>query len=163
MQQLRGMRNSTIIDDTYNASPAAVKAALDFFYDKEAPYKIAVLGSINEFGEFSESAHKEVASYLDPKRINLLITVGVDAEKFIAASFKSRGGRAESYLNPFMAGDFLTKALKDNTLVLAKGSQNLIYTEEVIKKILADPTDASKLVRQSPEWMQKKQEQFLDR
>jgi len=46
--------------------------------------------------------------------------------------------------------------------VLVKGSQNRVYCEEATKLLLADPTDAAKLVRQSPFWMRLKRAQFPD-
>jgi hypothetical protein len=45
-------------------------------------------------------------------------------------------------------------------VVLAKGSQNGVFTEEAIKRLLLDPTDAEKLVRQSPAWLTTKARQF---
>jgi len=45
-------------------------------------------------------------------------------------------------------------------VVLAKGSQNGVFAEEALKPLLADPTDAEKLVRQSPHWLNAKERQF---
>ena len=59
MQKLKGIKNSTIIDDTYNASPDAVKMALDALYAFETPQRIAILGMMNELGAISEAEHKK--------------------------------------------------------------------------------------------------------
>ena len=66
LQPLRGQKDSIIIDDSYNASPIAVKAALDVLYDFPASQRIAILGSMNEMGDLSPDMHKEVGSYCKP-------------------------------------------------------------------------------------------------
>ena len=47
-----------MIDDTYNASPVAVNAALDVLYGLKSKQRIAILGSMNELGVFSPEAHR---------------------------------------------------------------------------------------------------------
>jgi UDP-N-acetylmuramoyl-tripeptide--D-alanyl-D-alanine ligase len=64
--------------------------------------------------------------------------------------------------SPYAAGEFLKLMLQPGDVVLVKGSQNLVYCEEAVKLLLADPADAAKLVRQSPAWMKRKATQFAD-
>ena len=53
----------TIINDCYNASPDSMKAALDVLGNTKGKRKIAILGNMNELGNESEKAHKEVGEY----------------------------------------------------------------------------------------------------
>ena len=55
----RGRRGSTIIDDTYNASPASMLAALDLL-GESAGRKIAVLGDMRELGSVEAEGHRDV-------------------------------------------------------------------------------------------------------
>jgi UDP-N-acetylmuramoyl-tripeptide--D-alanyl-D-alanine ligase len=145
MQILKGINSSTIIDDSYNSSPDAAKLALDFLYKQQAPQKIAVLGSINEMGGYSQQAHADVGNYCDPKQLDLLITIGAQAEKYLAPEAEAKGCKVKSFDNPYFAGEFLKTIIKQGAAILVKGSQNGVFSEEAIKSILADPNDAAKL------------------
>ncbi len=160
MQILPGIKDSTLIDDTYNASPIAVKAALDVVYSGEASQRIAILGSMNELGDHSEEAHREVGEYCDPEKLDLVITVGREAQDFLAPAAKKRGCIVHTFLSPYEAGEFAHGELKDGAVVLAKGSQNGVFAEEALKALLADKADEAKLVRQSAHWMKVKHKQF---
>lgn len=156
MQRLAGIKNSIIIDETYNASPVAVKAALDSLYAMDAPQKIVILGNMNELGHMSESAHLEVGAYCEPKQLDLVVTIGPDANKYLAEAAKGRGCAVASFNDPFSAGEFVKNRIKSGAVVLAKGSQNGVFAEEAVKLLLKNSADESKLVRQSPEWLKKK-------
>jgi UDP-N-acetylmuramoyl-tripeptide--D-alanyl-D-alanine ligase len=162
LQQLAGVKNSRLFDDTYNASPLATKAALDVLYETDAPQRIAILGSMNELGVTSKNAHQEVGAYCDPKKLKLVVTIGADARKYLAPAAKKAGCEVKSFTGPYEAGDFVKKQLKSKAVVLAKGSQNGVFAEEALKTLLADPADGAKLVRQSGYWLAVKRAQFGD-
>ena len=159
-QRLAGINGSTIIDDTYNASPEAVKAALDFLYQEKATQKIAILGNMNELGAYSEAAHREAGAYCDPAKVNLVLTLGPDANKFLAPAAKAKGCEVRSYDSPYVLAADLAELIKPGALILAKGSQNRVFAEEAIKPLLANPQDQVKLVRQSKAWIKIKERQF---
>lgn len=160
MQRLSGIRNATVIDDSYNASPDAIKAALDVLAQFDVPQRIAVLGTMNEMGDYSPQAHREVGSYCDPDVLSLVVTIGADANEYLAAEAEKRGCKVERFLSPYDAGEFVKQQLADGAAVLFKGSQNAVFAEEAIKPVLADKADESLLVRQSGYWMAKKRQQF---
>lgn len=160
MQILPGLQNTTLIDDTYNASPLAVNAALDVLYKAKASQRIAMLGSMNELGDYSPEAHREVGEYCDPKKLDVLVTIGKDAAAYLAPAARGRGCKVETFDSPLDAGKFVRRKLQTGAVVLAKGSQNHVFAEEAIKFLLADPADATKLVRQSSYWLEVKRRQF---
>lgn len=160
MQKIAGLNGSVIIDDTYNASPQAVIAALDTLYRLDAPHKIAVLGNMNELGDYSKEAHTEVGKYCDPKKVSLVLTLGPDANNYLAAAAEGNGCKVMRFEDPYSLGEYLKTILKENYLVLFKGSQNKVFAEEAVKIVLADPNDSSKLVRQSESWLKTKQANF---
>ena len=160
MQILAGLHDSIIIDDTYNASPAPVIAGLDVLAQTPATRRIAILGSMNELGNYSQQAHEEVGAHCSPKYLNLVVTIGEDAKKYLAPRAASNGCQVESFSSPYDAGEYLKKELTSGTAVLAEGSQNGVFAEEAIKLLLKDPADGAKLVRQSAYWLGIKQSQF---
>jgi UDP-N-acetylmuramoyl-tripeptide--D-alanyl-D-alanine ligase len=160
MQILAGAEGSTIIDDSYNASPAAVLAALQTLYDLPGRH-IAILGSMNELGEYSKQEHREVG--VAAAKVDLLVTIGTDAGKYTVAGAAASGLPAErihAFRSPYKAGEYVRSKLKAGDVVLAKGSQNGVFAEEAVAQLLANPADRAKLVRQSPDWQQRKRAQF---
>lgn len=160
MQVLGGIKNSTIIDDTYNATPAAVEAALQVLTSARTSQRIAVLGNMNELGDYSVEAHKTIGASIDASKISLVVTIGTLARDYIAPAAKEQGCEVVSFLNPHEAGLHVKKHMKEKSVVLVKGSQNGVFSEEAIKPLLADKKDTAKLVRQSSYWMKQKRKQF---
>jgi UDP-N-acetylmuramoyl-tripeptide--D-alanyl-D-alanine ligase len=160
MQKLAGINGSIILDDTYNASPQAMNAALDTVYRIGAPQKIAVLGNMNELGKYSKDEHKKVGYHCNPKELDLVVTIGPDANKYLAPAAKSKGCMVKTFDSPYDAGNYLKNIIKENALVLIKGSQNRVFAEETVKLLLASHGDENKLVRQSEHWIKIKQKQF---
>jgi UDP-N-acetylmuramoyl-tripeptide--D-alanyl-D-alanine ligase len=160
MQRLKGIKDSLIIDETYNASPDAMIGALDSLYALKASQKIALLGNMNELGTVSEAEHQRVGEYCDPKQLDYVVTLGPDANDYLAPIAESKGCKVVKFKDPYSAGDFIKSVLKDKATVLAKGSQNNVYAEEALKVLLDDSADQAKLVRQSEEWLSKKRKNF---
>jgi UDP-N-acetylmuramoyl-tripeptide--D-alanyl-D-alanine ligase len=153
MNILRGRAGTTIIDDTYNSSPSAAIAALKTLYQVKAPLKFAILGSMNELGETSEQAHAMVGDYCNPEEIEYVVTIGEEAEKYLAPAAKAKGNRVVSFRSPIGAGAFLNKRLQKGAVILAKGSQNGVFAEEAIKMLLHSTEEEDQLVRQSQYWL----------
>jgi len=160
MQLLRGLENSTIIDDSYNASPLAVEAALKTLVAVDAPQRIAILGSMNELGNMSPQAHEKIGLSCNPGEIEWIVTIGDDAEKYLAPAALKQGCQVKSFKDPYRAGGFVHRVLRPGAVILAKGSQNGVFAEEAVKVLLHSTEDEEKLVRQSPYWLKKKDDQF---
>lgn len=162
MRILNGIKKTTLIDDTYNASPIAVKAALDVLYSAKAPQRIAILGSMNELGDYTQVAHEEVGDYCDPKHLDYVVTIGTAAREHLAPKARKNGCNVHAFDSPYAAGEFVKKKLKKSAIILAKGSQSRVFAEEALKPLLANQADAAHFVRQSDSWLAKKREQFSD-
>lgn len=160
MQILRGVEDSTIIDDSYNASPLAVSAALQTLGDIDAPQRIAILGSMNELGASSAQAHETVGTLCDPAKLEWVVTIGEEASTYLAPAATKRGCQVKSFKDPYSAGGFVHSVLKPKAVVLVKGSQNGVFAEEAAKVLLHSTDDEQRLVRQSPFWLAQKAAQF---
>ena len=153
MSKLDGIHGSTILDASYNASPDTVEAALQVLRSFPGR-RIAALGSMNELGERSEHAHRQIGRMI-PQVADLLVTVGDEARWMAEAALKH--GLTEPSVHSFKtskeAGAFLKNMLRAGDVVLAKGSQNNVRMEYCVQAIMADPSQAKTLlVRQNDYW-----------
>jgi len=160
MSILRGVQDSIIIDDTYNSSPLAAVAAIQSLYSLSVPQRIVVLGSMNELGATSPAEHTAIGKLCDPSMLSHVITVGEQAETYLAPAARSNGCHVVSFKTALEAGAYAHKVLETGSALLFKGSQTDIYLEEAVKIVLHSTDDESRLVRQSPEWLQTKQAFF---
>jgi UDP-N-acetylmuramoyl-tripeptide--D-alanyl-D-alanine ligase len=161
MNIFKGINGSTVIDDTYNASPEGVKAALDSIKEFKGR-KILALGSMNELGDMEESAHREIGK-VAAGIAEVIITVGEAANNFLAEEAVASGFKKDKvykFLSSRKAGKFAIKIIKKGDIVFCKGSQNKIFMEEFVKEVLLYRDDKRFLVRQSSFWASKKNKFF---
>lgn len=160
MNFMRGVKESVLIDDTYNSSPAALEAAIQTLYALSAPSKIAIIGSMNELGESSAFEHQKIGEMLDGISLYWVITVGEQANRFLAPAARLRGCQVYEAKNAIDAGTFAHKIMERGSLVLLKGSQGEVYLEEATKILLLNKEDENLLVRQDEKWKKTKDEFF---
>ena len=118
---VRRVGGVTVIDDCYNANPAAMKAMLAVLKSTPARRRIAVLGEMRELGARSNELHRELGALVRASGIDHLIAVGGDASQIAAAA----GGSAEFYETPESAGRALAQYLAPGDAVLLKGSRGV--------------------------------------
>ncbi len=154
---LKGIKNTLIIDDTYNSSPSSAKAALDVLKDIKLQgngKKIVVLGDMLELGGVTEKKHTEIGKYVAKIKVDLLITKGEAARDIAKGALKFGMSQEKifSFSNNEQVGRFLQERISPNDLILVKGSQGM-RLEQVVKEVMAYPLKAEKLLtRQGPEW-----------
>lgn len=147
---LWGIKNSNIIDDTYNASPASTQLALETLRDVPALRKLAVLGDMLELGEHSERAHRDIGTFAN-SIVDILVCVGPRA-KSMADTFTKD---VFTFDNSNDAKSKVQELIREHDLVLVKGSQGM-RMEKIVEVIMADPDQAKNLlVRQSSRWLSK--------
>ena len=160
LRLLKGIKNSFILDDTYNASPEAMRAALDTLKSLPGKRKIAVLGDMLEIGRYTEQAHRAIGDR-SAEFVDLLFCVGPRA-KFIADEALTRGvERNARQLEPkqvfkfddaLSAGRALDPIIQEGDIILVKGSQAM-RMEKAVEEIMAHPERAEELlVRQDEYW-----------
>ena len=85
--ELIELENFKILDDSYNANPESMKAAIDCignFYGE----KVLVLGSMGELGIDSKKLHQEIGDYVRQSKIDHLLTIGEDAKEYQGQQFE---------------------------------------------------------------------------
>ncbi len=158
MNLVEGIKGTFIIDDTYNSSPTAAKAALEVLEEMSGSKQarsIAVLGDMLELGAYTEQGHREVGHRVAELGIDYLICIGARA-RYIGHGAEEAGMDDEriyyfSHLEE--ASRFVQELIKKGDFILVKGSQGM-RMERVVKEIMAHPELAGKLlVRQEPPWV----------
>ena len=153
MNRIEGKNGSLILDSTYNASPDTMESALEIlglFHGR----KIAALGTMNELGELAVSEHIKIGK-LAAEHADMLLAVGEHASEL--AEGAQRAGMSASMIHTFKtskeAGQYLSKILDKHDTVLAKGSQNRVRMEHLVKMCMKHPEEARELlVRQDSYW-----------
>lgn len=137
MQLLRGIKDARIIDDSYNASPLSMGAALDTLRDLPGRRKIAVLGDMLEIGEFAMEAHEKIGK-IAAKFLDILVTVGPRA-KFIAEGARAAGMK-KSAVRSFDSADeahpYVQEIMQKGDMILVKASRAM-HLEVVVAEIAA--------------------------
>lgn len=154
LRLLSGIKETIILDDTYNASPSAVSAGLQALAQLTVSgRRIAVLGDMLQLGRYTMEAHQEIG-YQAAKVCDLVVTVGLRA-KFIAEALREKkyGERKMKHFDDSLtAGEYLQKIIKPGDLIFIKGSQGM-RMEKAVEEIMAHPELKDKLlVRQEKEW-----------
>ncbi len=153
---LKGIKDSTLIDDTYNSSPAALKEALETLKSLPAKRRIAVLGDMLELGTHTMEAH-ETAGRQAAKACDILVAVGLRAKMSVEASIKAGLPKRSVFYfsNLREAGVFLQEKIGRGDVVLFKASQG-VRLEKIVKEVMAQPELAPNLLpRQNSEWLAK--------
>ena len=156
LKVLAGIKNTTIIDDSYNASPVAMRVALEALEGLPVGRKVAVLGDMLELGEHTMQAHEEVGQLVG-KVADILICVGERARLIAAEARKQISTEKVIELdNSVQAGATVQELIQPGDFVLVKGSQGM-RMERVVEEIMAEPEQKERLlVRQSKKWQNKK-------
>mgnify|MGYP000884122290 CR=1 FL=1 len=113
-----------VFDDTYNASPASMIAALRTLAAMEGKRKIAVLGDMKELGDYAVQGHTEVGQEAVKSGLAMLVTVG-ELSRQIATSAREAGfaGEVRECETSDEAAEMLKSEVKPGDVVLAKGSR----------------------------------------
>ena len=156
MRIINGIKKTTIIDDSYNSSPKALESALNTLKDikiKSKCRKIAVLGDMMELGKHSVEEHYKIGKFV-AEICDILFTVGIRSRKIAEGALD--GLMSEKNIFQFEdsieAGKTLQDIVKENDLILVKGSQST-RMEKVVEEIMLEPEKSRELlVRQEEEW-----------
>jgi UDP-N-acetylmuramoyl-tripeptide--D-alanyl-D-alanine ligase len=158
LNPLAGIRGSLILDDSYNAAPASMKAGLEVLHSfvphRMEMRRIAVLGKMAELGSISRDEHIAVGKRV-AEVANLFVAVGEEMKDAAQAAVEA-GMAADCvvwFATPVEAGRYLDANVRPGDIVFCKGSQSA-RIEKAVKDIVADPLNAAKLlVRQEKYWL----------
>jgi len=131
LQHKAGKNGAIIIDDTYNANPVSMRAALAVL-SKQRGHKLFIMGDMVELGSETEKLHGEIGKDAKLQGIDELLAVG-NLSKNAVLQF---GAGAKHFQDKDSLVSYALQALNDKTTVLIKGSRSM-RMEEVVQKLLA--------------------------
>ncbi|HSH54253.1 MAG TPA: UDP-N-acetylmuramoyl-tripeptide--D-alanyl-D-alanine ligase [Methylotenera sp.] len=132
LQHLKGVNGALVIDDTYNANPLSMKAAIDVLMAKPGE-KLLVLGDMGELGDDAAALHAEIGSYAKAAGVNALLTLGTLSQEMTTAF----GAGAKHYASAEALASELAARLKPTSVVLVKGSR-FMAMERIVKEIITE-------------------------
>lgn len=127
----------TLIDESYNASPASMRAALAVLgasVPDEGGRRIAILGDMLELGEASAELHRALAEPLAAAKVDLVFTAGRDMRALHQALPPARRGAHRD--SAAALAEIVSERLKPGDVVTVKGS-NGSRMREVVTRLLA--------------------------
>lgn len=129
----------SVIDDTYNANPASVKAAIDLLVQYESAH-LLILGDMGELGGYSQKEHIAIGEYAAQQGVEQLLTVGTLTAQ-TAQAFSGEANSARHFTDKEALKEHLQNLLLHNSeklTILVKGSRSAKMEEIVayIKQLL---------------------------
>lgn len=155
---LEGIKDTIILDDSYNSSPTACQQALELLSTiNVSGRKIACLSNMEELGEESSKVHRQIGRIIANLNIDVLFTVGDKAAEIAEAATEKSMNKENVHI--YEDADLAKKAIEQEMhrgdVILIKGSQKW-RMEKVVKEIMLHPELAEKLlVRQDRLWQNK--------
>jgi len=132
LQPLIGKQGGLVIDDSYNANPSSVKAALDVLMQCEGePW--FVMGALAELGDDSEKKHKELGELIKSMNVVRLLTIGSDAK----STSNTFGNGATLFSSQQQLITYLEQELTGRESVLVKGSRSQ-KMENIVAALVTD-------------------------
>jgi UDP-N-acetylmuramoyl-tripeptide--D-alanyl-D-alanine ligase len=135
LQLKAGIHGSRIIDDTYNANPASLAAAIEVLAGFAGKH-ILVLGDMGELGDEAKELHAEAGRFAKAHGVDRLYTVGPMA----AAAANAFGKGAQQCDNHEEASNVLNQELAADVTALVKGSR-LSQMEHVVQRLESGGTN----------------------
>lgn len=151
---LSGIKNTILIDSSYNATPEGMASTLRMFQAYPANKKWAVLGDMIELGNKEKKDHEYLAQILSKTDLRQLVLVGPRLHKFTYPVLQILKVRypVKIFETPKEALGFMDNISGGET-ILFKGAR---FLEGVIEKLLKDKKDTSLLPRREEVWQKRR-------
>lgn len=130
MQLLSGPRNCILVDDTYNANPGSVRAAIDYLSERHGS-RILVLGDLGELGDAGPQIHCDIGRYAAEKGVSALWSCGA----LSAQASSAFGAEGRNFTSKAELVKALLTRVDANSVILVKGSRSA-RMEEVVQGVL---------------------------
>lgn len=148
----KGLKNTTIVDSSYNATLDGMSAILKMFDLYPAKNKWVVLGDMIEQGREEEKEHEKLAELISLLKLSRIILIGPRVSKYTYPHLENLVGSStpiEKFTLPKEALDYILANIKGGEVILFKGAR---FLEGVIEHLLLDKNDVGKLCRREKIW-----------
>ncbi len=145
----KGIKNTTIVDSSYNANLDSVTEIIEMFSKLNAKEKWVVLGDMIEQGNQEEEEHTKLAELIMKHNFHKIILMGPRVSKYTKSVLLKNNIDVTSFINPKEVLNYLLSEIKGGEIILFKGAR---FLEGVIEHLLANKEDTTKLARREKVW-----------
>lgn len=148
----RGIRNTTIVDSSYNANVDSMSAVINMFGKIESTKKWMVLGDMLEQGSFEREEHEKLASIISNKKFSKLILMGPRVSKYTypkVIRLLPKSSSVEYFTRPDEVLRYVLSNISGGEVILFKGAR---FLEGVIENLLLNRSDSQFLARREKAW-----------
>lgn len=157
MSLVPGINHSYILDSSYNASPQPVLDALNLLNQIAPRRKLALLADMREMGQEARRAHQQVVQKAAAICDQLYLVGPLMQEYALSNQSVTRPNHIRWFASAKDAIPIIREDLRKDDTLLVKGSQNTIFLEYAVERLMADPSKADKLLcRRGKFWDQKR-------
>ena len=121
----------TILNDTYNANPQSMRAAVEVLSKSGGGYKLAVLGDMFELGPFAPALHAGVGAYLGKAGVDCLVAVGEQSRHIYEAARDALVPEVYWYATKEEAQPILAGLVRPDATILVKASRGMAFEDLV--------------------------------
>lgn len=153
----KGIKDTTLIDSSYNATLDGMRAILGMFDLYPAKTKWVVLGDMIEQGMEEQEEHEKLAGLIASVNLSKVILMGPRVSRHTYPKLKSLikdESKIEKFTTPKEALDYLIANIRGGETIVFKGAR---FLEGVIEHLLADKNDTKKLCRREKIWQIRRQ------
>lgn len=149
---LKGIKDITIIDSSYNATLDGMRAVLKMFHLYPAQNKWIVLGDMLEQGRQERQEHERLAKSVAETEVSKIILIGPRVSKYTYPEIKSLvsdSSKIVKFSFPKEALDYIVSNIDGGETILFKGAR---FLEGIIEHLLLDKSDINRLCRREKIW-----------
>lgn len=147
-----GIKNSVIIDSSYNSSIEALSGILEMAGKiSDGRRRVGILGDIREQGKQSEELHKKMAEKIT-ETLDFCILIGPLTSQFVVPILQEKNFQFKSFKTFTDAKNFILENVEDGDLIVVKSSQNTLLLERAVEMLLKNKKDSMKLARRGSFW-----------
>ncbi|MEG0322026.1 MAG: cyanophycin synthetase, partial [Oscillospiraceae bacterium] len=130
-----------ILNDSYNANPQSMRAAVEVLAGSRSDYKVAVLGDMFELGALAAPLHAGVGKFLAKSGIDCLVAIGDLARHIYDAAETAQVPEVYWFATREEALPVLRQVVKKNATILVKASRGMAFEKivEDLKGMTQDP------------------------
>lgn len=151
----KGIKDTTIIDSTYNSNFDSLTSTLDLFDEFPADKKWAIIGDMLELGSEEQAEHQQIVPFIKKLKLERLILFGPRVKQYAYPQLKSDFQSVVTFEYPKQVLDYLLQNLSGGETILFKGAR---FLEGVIEHLLVDSSQARLLPRREKVWAIRRQQ-----
>jgi len=151
----KGIKNTILVDSTYNANLISMKAILDMFERINARDKWVVLGDMRELGKEDQEEHQRLAQILSTKNLQKIILMGSSINKYTYPELVKLLNNDQKIVkldDHKQTLQYLKDNIQGQETILFKASQSQVF-EGFIEPLLENSEDIKKLPRREIYWI----------